>query len=48
VPDFEFEIFVSEPETASIGGVLDPAQIESRILFGLPPSVVKAFFSGMG
>lgn len=48
VPDFEFELFVCEPELTTIGGDISPAQIESRILFGLPPKAVKAFFSGLG
>lgn len=47
VPDFEFELLVVDPERASLGGQLDPGQIRSRILFGLPDRAVKAFFSGM-
>lgn len=48
VPDFEFDLFVSEPEATTVGGELSSAQIESRILFGLPDKVVKAFFGGLG
>lgn len=48
VPDFEFELFVCEPEHTKIGGEISSAQIESRILFGLPPKAVKAFFHGLG
>ncbi len=48
VPDFDFELLVAEPETATIGGGIDPAQLESRVLFGLPERVVKAFFASLG
>ena len=48
VPDFEFDLFVCEPEATTIGGELSTAQMESRILFGLPDKVVKAFFVALG
>lgn len=48
VPDFEFDLFVCEPEATTIGGELSAAQMESRVLFGLPDKVVKAFFAGLG
>ena len=48
VPDFEFELFVCEPEVTAIGGDISSAQIESRILFCLPAKAVKAFFAGLG
>jgi hypothetical protein len=48
VPDFDFELYVAEPETATVGGGMDRSQIESRVLFGLPERVVKAFFASMG
>jgi len=48
VPDFEFELFVCEPERTFVGGEIPIAHIESRILFGLPPKAVKAFFHGLG
>lgn len=48
LPDFEFELFVCEPERTTIGGEIPAAHIESRILFGLPEKAVKAFFHGLG
>ena len=48
VPDFEFEVFVSEPEKATVGGPFDLAKVESRILFGLCDKAVKTFRAGLG
>lgn len=45
IPDFEFVVYLTELDGSGPGGKLSDAQLESRILFGLSPKAVSAFFA---